>query len=143
METLVEKKFKLNREFAEKWVAALRSGEYKQGTNYLFNESKDSYCCLGVACVINNVDKNLLMSRGWPVDIKVSDRPSEIPSILFEQGSHNFEFTTLLATLNDSPSERFIKQLLMNGFNVRQNKMIGDFDFNDIADFIEDNVEFI
>lgn len=33
---------------AKKWVEALRSGEYKQGKNYL---SSDNYfCCLGVAC---------------------------------------------------------------------------------------------
>lgn len=33
---------------AEKWVAALRSGEYKQGKGCL---SRDGYdCCLGVAC---------------------------------------------------------------------------------------------
>jgi hypothetical protein len=31
------------------WVAALRSGEYKQGRNRLRNED-DTFCCLGVAC---------------------------------------------------------------------------------------------
>lgn len=30
------------------WVAALRSGEYKQGKNYLDSEGK--HCCLGVLC---------------------------------------------------------------------------------------------
>jgi hypothetical protein len=33
-----------------KWIAALRSGEYKQGKNALC--SNDEYCCLGVACEI-------------------------------------------------------------------------------------------
>jgi len=33
---------------AEKWVAALRSGKYKQGRRQL--RSGDSYCCLGVLC---------------------------------------------------------------------------------------------
>ena len=33
---------------AEKWVAALRSGEYKQGIGCL--QSEDGFCCLGVAC---------------------------------------------------------------------------------------------
>jgi hypothetical protein len=32
----------------EKWVAALRSGEYKQGTCQLRNGS--TFCCLGVLC---------------------------------------------------------------------------------------------
>lgn len=30
------------------WIAALRSGEYKQGRGCL--QSEDGYCCLGVAC---------------------------------------------------------------------------------------------
>ena len=40
---------KLDPEFKAKWVAALRSGEYKQGQKYLRTKS-DAYCCLGVAC---------------------------------------------------------------------------------------------
>lgn len=35
-------------EIKEKWVAALRSGEYKQGTGQL--RYQDNYCCLGVLC---------------------------------------------------------------------------------------------
>lgn len=35
---------------AKKWVAALRSGEYEQGTNALNKNGK--MCCLGVACEI-------------------------------------------------------------------------------------------
>jgi|TARA_R110000765_G_scaffold340353_1_gene430437 hypothetical protein len=33
---------------AQKWVAALRSGEYDQGTDGL--QTEGGYCCLGVAC---------------------------------------------------------------------------------------------
>lgn len=39
----------------KKWVAALRSGKYKQGTNVL-RDGKDKYCCLGVACHIFGVE---------------------------------------------------------------------------------------
>lgn len=34
--------------FAQKWVAALRSDEYKQGTGRLRGVA--GFCCLGVAC---------------------------------------------------------------------------------------------
>ena len=34
---------------AKKWVAALRSGKYKQGKNCL-KDSTGGFCCLGVAC---------------------------------------------------------------------------------------------
>lgn len=51
MATLKEK-YKLPKEFKKKWVKALRSGKYKQGQGYL-KVNEDSYCCLGVAVVIN------------------------------------------------------------------------------------------
>lgn len=35
--------------WAEKWVEALRSGEYKQGKNRL-RSNDDEFCCLGVLC---------------------------------------------------------------------------------------------
>ena len=35
-------------ENAEKWVAALRSGDYDQTKSFLRDE--DGFCCLGVAC---------------------------------------------------------------------------------------------
>lgn len=35
-------------ENAKKWVEALRSGEYQQGTKFLCKDGK--YCCLGVLC---------------------------------------------------------------------------------------------
>jgi hypothetical protein len=36
-------------EVKELWVAALRSGEYKQGVSYLKRQD-GCYCCLGVLC---------------------------------------------------------------------------------------------
>lgn len=38
----------MNREIKEKWVAALRSGEYKQGMGQLRDSSDSRFCCLGV-----------------------------------------------------------------------------------------------
>lgn len=45
----------------EKWIAALRSGEYKQGRAALKvnNEGNIGYCCLGVLCQIA-VEENIL-----------------------------------------------------------------------------------
>lgn len=36
----------MNQELKDKWVAALRSGEYTQGVHYMY--AKGKYCCLGV-----------------------------------------------------------------------------------------------
>ncbi len=43
-------------ENAKKWVAALRSEEFKQGTGYL-HPDKDTWCCLGVACELYRREK--------------------------------------------------------------------------------------
>lgn len=45
----------MNPEIKEKWIAALRSGDYKQGKSYLAKKGVDGvirYCCLGVLCEI-------------------------------------------------------------------------------------------
>lgn len=44
---------KMNPKVKAAWVAALRSGEYKQGKYYLHvtqDSTGDEYCCLGVLC---------------------------------------------------------------------------------------------
>ena len=38
----------MKKDIAKIWVDALKSGEYKQGTEYLC--AGDRYCCLGVLC---------------------------------------------------------------------------------------------
>ena len=51
----------MNKEFKAKWLAALRSGEYKQTEGRLRRQQKDgswNYCCLGVAC-------DVLKPDGW------------------------------------------------------------------------------
>ena len=48
----------MNKEIAKKWCAALRSGDYKQGTDVLHNTSNNTYCCLGVLCDIYQREGN-------------------------------------------------------------------------------------
>lgn len=55
----------LNKEMKDKWVAALRSGKYKKGAQYLRfkdpDDNQDRFCCLGVLCDIQN--------RKWKPDV--------------------------------------------------------------------------
>jgi hypothetical protein len=44
----------MKREIGEKWVKALRSGEYRQGHGTLRVFHNESYCCLGVLTVVHN-----------------------------------------------------------------------------------------
>ena len=39
---------KLNPEIKEKWIAALRSGEYPQHRGAIYNSDRTAFCCLGV-----------------------------------------------------------------------------------------------
>lgn len=38
----------MKRELRDRWCAALRSGEYKQGEGMLHDPIRGTYCCLGV-----------------------------------------------------------------------------------------------
>lgn len=40
----------MNPDIKEQWVAALRSGEYKQGAGRLQDPQVGEFCCLGVLC---------------------------------------------------------------------------------------------
>ena len=47
---------KMNQRVKRKWIAALRSGEYKQGKGYL--RKGDRFCCLGVLCDLYRQEMN-------------------------------------------------------------------------------------
>lgn len=120
------KAYTLPKEFAEKWINALRSGNYKQGKSYLYSyvsngiTGEDRYCCLGVACTLNNIPKSDLrcefigQSFFMPVELK-------------GDGSYN-NLVRALTDLNDGTHSN----------DHRDSKS-----FNEIASWIEQNVEFI
>lgn len=53
---------KLPQDIKDKWITALRSGEYKQATGILYDRTKDSYCCLGVLGKICGYTENILQN---------------------------------------------------------------------------------
>lgn len=53
----------MNPEIKQKWLEALRSGDYEQGKSYLHRideEGVDRYCCLGVLCNVLGVERELV-----------------------------------------------------------------------------------
>lgn len=48
-----------SQEFKDAWVAALRSGHYRQGCGVLYDEVADAHCCLGVALRVG-IDTGLI-----------------------------------------------------------------------------------
>jgi hypothetical protein len=47
----------MNSQIKEKWIAALRSNEYKQAQGYL--HTNEGFCCLGVLCDLYAEEKNM------------------------------------------------------------------------------------
>jgi hypothetical protein len=116
------KDFRLPKEFAEKWLKALRSGDYEQGTNVLYKEKTNGYCCLGVACRIEYPLHYLKASDGY--------------AGLIEKSLHQLKFD-----LKKIPNE-----LKGDSYNilVRTLTRMNDdenYSFDQIADWIEKNVE--
>lgn len=53
-----KKKVKMNPKVKKLWIAALKSGKYKQGVGAL-KTNDDKYCCLGVLCDIYRKEKKV------------------------------------------------------------------------------------
>ena len=51
----------LTKEIKEKWLTALKSGEYTQGPRKLYNIDTNRYCCLGV---LANIHPDIKISSG-------------------------------------------------------------------------------
>ncbi len=123
------KQYQLPREFAEKWVKALRSGEYKQATTRLMHNG--GYCCLGVGAKVCGADDAelleadgssacyLLPSYNCGFPLLKRQTKELIPELLFGLPADN-EFVKNVATMNDERRP-----------------------FPEIADWIEENVEFV
>lgn len=41
----------------QKWLAALRSGDYQQGQGELLDVSDNAFCCLGVLCSVAGIER--------------------------------------------------------------------------------------
>lgn len=80
----------------EKWIAALRSGKYKQGKDRLYRVFYNSFCCLGV------------------LEHEVNGRPLNVINDMamfdFSQAFNNDFYKRtglLLSSLNDSENKSF------------------------------------
>jgi hypothetical protein len=104
----VKEDARLPKEFKKKWLAALRSGKFKQGIEALENDGK--YCCLGVACRIVHPKINLqdtpfisearIGVNGWTKD---SLRKIKVPNILKGEDDENI-IVRKLSKMNDGGS---------------------------------------
>lgn len=134
----MDKQYRLPKEFAEKWINALRSGEYLQGVGTLVGGLKvidnkleaDEFCCLGVAGRICGISVDLMDESKTlaSLDRSILNRwivPNELVHILEES------LPSKLIRMND-------------GYSGEGNpsKAVKKHSFEEIADWVENNVEF-
>ena len=115
------KKYQLPKEFATKWVEALRSGKYSQTEATLCRPDTCEYCCLGVAGAmtgLDNIDMSELSDLSDFVDIF---KTKYVFNDGIKQLADNQKLQNVLTNLND----------------------VDKLSFTEIADWIEANVEFI
>lgn len=119
---------KLDPDFKQKWVEALRSGEYEQGEDYLamyWDEKGDyKYCCLGVAAKVCGLTNDQI-GDDQIFDYEFSHL-NLIPKTLQGStvGSDKNKIVEILTSMNDGT------------FSFRNNKQ----SFEQIADWIEINL---
>lgn len=106
----------MKKDIADKWVAALRSGKYKQGKGTL-RDSGNNFCCLGVLCDILDIPSSLHVSSislesgiNWSYGMNDEVLNSAIlpnSALLLSEikNQHgDFGFKDSLVTLNDNGS---------------------------------------
>jgi len=104
-ETLSKMEYRLPKIFTEKWLVALRSGDFKQGKDTLFDSVNDTYCCLGVGCVVAGMEKSKLSLKHYVTSDFIEDYP-ELPKEL--QGTDfPLDLSMLLAEMNDNHCKTF------------------------------------
>jgi hypothetical protein len=111
----------MNPQIKQKWVSALRSGEYQQGQLYLRTNS--GFCCLGVLCDLygkeNNVEWNL-----------VEDEDSNYYRFQGNAASLPFSIVEWSGIEGTNPAIGFIPLSVLNDRGST---------FNEIADVIEEH----
>lgn len=101
----------MNKPFIKEWVKALRSGEFKQIQGQL--QTRDGFCCLGVACRIAG-DAGLF-------NFSLSKKSGRLHGAYLPAEMHCFV--------------NLGRAMFDNLITLNDNK---DFNFNQIADYIEE-----
>jgi hypothetical protein len=77
------------------WLAALESGEYKQGRGQLYDATNQQYCCLGVLCAL--FIKHGPTEAAWDL----MDRGDKVEGGLYFGGGEPVNYLTLPPEVQD------------------------------------------
>ena len=114
----------MHKEIADKWVAALRSGEYKQRQRRLSNEERTEHCCLGVLCELAIKDGvEMKLTTVWSDEGEASE-----PYLMFNgNGGSPPDVVLDWAEMDKMMLDAFMDKNDLDGCS-----------FGEIADFIEE-----
>lgn len=123
---------KLNPEWKQTWVAALRSGNYTQGHSSL-RDKDDAFCCLGVAC-------DLFDSSRWRKNIVCRRVFEGTQSYLNTSSNYTFRGTQAYVNISGYPTKEVLEEFCID-FELM--KMLAEwndaeFSFEEIAQVIEE-----
>ena len=105
----------MKKEIAEKWMAALRSGDYKQHRGGLASAERTKHCCLGVLCetaIKEGVEVLVEVRPGMPNDTYFDTSAGSLPMVVQEwagmKTSHGLLNDSLtLTSINDDMRKSF------------------------------------
>jgi len=116
-------------EIKQRWIEALRSGDYEQGKEYLNNHNR--FCCLGVLCDLYSQDCNV----DWETD------PHKITTLktLFNEQDYLPMPVTLWAGIVPKDKENISTDIETSKGNLSWLNDSGA-TFGDIANIIEEEI---
>ena len=114
----------MNIEVKKKWVAALRSGDYKQGQGHL--KGGDGFCCLGVLCDLHSKEVD---HYGW----------QEQQGGVYSYQGRTGTITNEVSGWADLPVSNDTCGILVSMNDGGGDYALDGKDFNYIADYIEKN----
>lgn len=95
---------KMSPAFKKKVVVALRSGEYKQSQEYLYNSTEGGYCCLGLMSKLCGVSDKDLEYKELPDNLSAENYKKLVPFLrqdLYVDQDSDDSIILKLAQMND------------------------------------------
>lgn len=118
----------MTKELKDKWIAALRSGQYKQGHTYL--HKNDEFCCLGVLLEVADIKMGEHEEFGNTYHFIVDESDKDIQIVSCLPGK-------LQKTLGLGGGYHELLWQMNDGIGVAANNRQS---FTEIAQYIEQNI---
>ena len=92
------------------WIAALKSGEYRQGFGFLHNKDLNVFCCLGVGCdlmIKRGVEEFTSFTSEFKSHVEYNGKSGNPPREMQQYFGINTSDVEDLVELNDTEKKTF------------------------------------